>query len=81
MNNFKIIMKFYNNYLIKIYYEKQNVNENLYFEIRIENNFKLKIIKRMNYFSLKLFDYLIYLIFYFIHILSYASKRYKKKEK
>ena len=33
----------------------------------------------MNYFSLKLFDNLRYLIFYFIHILSYASKRYKKK--
>ena len=46
MNNFKIILKFDNNYLIKIYDEKQNVNQNLYFEIRIENNLKLKFIKR-----------------------------------
>ena len=46
MNNFKIILKFDNNYLIKIYYEKQNVNQNLYFVIIIENNLKLKLIKR-----------------------------------
>ena len=47
MNNLKIILKFDNNYLIKIYYEKQNVKQNINFEIRIEYNFKLKLIKRI----------------------------------
>ena len=44
MNNFKIILNWNDKYLIKIYYEKQNVNENLYFDIRIENNFKFNLI-------------------------------------